>query len=178
MLGKSGNSSDTRRRKISFALSTEEVSETFGLQNSVRTHFELKCMCIDLRMFFSSLRELIFQRMKLWQQWCVGVPGGAFTRQTGCQFPQTRLFWSTLKLGHRFIFQTQWLRCNAMAAPEEQVTFSKSQTCSRPDGLLVPNKWPKCIRNGAVVGLNNIWWTYDETGGASASYVFSQRSWK
>lgn len=85
--------------------SAVKVSETFGPSNLVITHFELKCMRIDFFIYywkavFFSKGEAVTAVM------CYSVPGGALTRQSGCQFLQAPLFWSTLKLGHDFIFNS------------------------------------------------------------------------
>lgn len=121
-------------------LSDGEVSETFGLSNPVKIHFELKCMCIDFRMFFSTLGKQPFYRVRQWQQWCVGVPSGALTLQTGCQFLHTLLFWSTLKLGHFFLFNsdfknssydTNWWKHQRNRWLFLWITYTR---CSRPDG--------------------------------------------
>lgn len=84
------------------------MSETFGLSNPVKTHFELKYMCIDLRMFFSSLGKHIFKGWSFDSSDVFVSLVGALTRQTGCQFLQTLIFWSTLKLGRSFIFNTDF----------------------------------------------------------------------
>lgn len=104
----SGNFSDSGEKKTcTVPSSAEEMSETFGLWYPVKAYFWIKCMCIDSRMFFSHLGELIFFFCG-WQQWCVSVPCGVLIWQTGCQFLQTLLFWSALKLGRFFIFNSDF----------------------------------------------------------------------
>lgn len=120
-------------------LSDGEVSETFGLSNPVKIHFELKCMCIDFRMFFSTLGKQLFTG---WgsdsSDVLVSLVG--LSPLTGCQFLHTLLFWSTLKLGHFFLFNsdfknssydTNWWKHQRNRWLFLWITYTR---CSRPDG--------------------------------------------
>lgn len=102
--------------------------------------FWIKMYVYRLQDVFLHSWKAAFYRVRQWQQWCVGVPSGALTLQTGCQFLHTLLFWSTLKLGHFFLFNsdfknssydTNWWKHQRNRWLFLWITYTR---CSRPDG--------------------------------------------
>lgn len=103
----SGNFSDSGEKKLALYLhQLRKCLRHLAYDIQSKHIFELN-VCVSTQECFSLISERWFFFCG-WQQWCVSVPCGVLIWQTGCQFLQTLLFWSALKLGRFFIFNSDF----------------------------------------------------------------------